>query len=370
LMWGITAGMFDSMTATHIELDYGSLKVHRMGYRDDHVPASGFTPDETAQALDAIHALPGAHGAPRLLVQGLLRSSYGATGVEVRGVDPTLEPTVTRLGTVLIEGRYVNATGEALLGGKAARRLDVRVGERVVVLAQGMAGTKSLAFTVVGIYATGLASLDERTIVVPITDAQALAGVNGATEVAVGLPRGRSPDAAAVALRERLGEPYEVLTFDQGNPLISGIIRGNTGEMMVTMVLLAILAGFGVANTVLFSVLERTREFGVMLSLGLNPRRLAALVVAESVLASALGFALGSVGGYVLVRYLAHTGIPLGAMAEAGAEFGIPPRIYAAVHGWYWAASFVVVVATGAVAAWYPARRAAKLEPVEAIRQL
>jgi ABC-type antimicrobial peptide transport system permease subunit len=140
--------------------------------------------------------------------------------------------------------------------------------------------------------------------------------------------------------------------------------------MVIWMVLLALLAGFGVANTVLFSVIERTREFGVMGALGMSARRLALVVVTESVLVSMLGFAAAAVGGYFLIGYLAHTGIPLGPAADVMAEIGIPARIYASAEGWYWAASFVVVVVTGAVAAWYPARRAAKLEPVEAIREI
>jgi len=370
LMWGITAGMMDSITASYVELDYASLKLHRTGYRENPIAASGLTPDEVVQALAAIRALPGARGAPRLVIQGLLRSAYGATGVEVRGVDPALEPTVTRLGTVLGQGRLVESPGEAVVGTRLAQRLDVRVGERVVVLAHGGGRTESVPFTVVGILTTGLASLDERSMIVSIADAQRLAGANAVTEIAVALPRGQPQAATAAALRERLGLPFEVLTFDQANPFVAGMIRGSTVEMMVWMLLLALLAGFGVANTVLFSVLERTREFGVMLSLGTTPRRLAALVVAESVLASAVGFAAGSVAGYVLVQYLARVGIPLGPLAEMGGTFGLPARLYTAVHGWYWAASFAVVLVTGAVAAWYPARRAAQLEPAEAIRRL
>jgi len=138
--------------------------------------------------------------------------------------------------------------------------------------------------------------------------------------------------------------------------------------MALIMIVLALLAGFGVANTVLFSVIERTREFGVMRSLGMSSRRLAKVVVAESVLASLMGFGAAAVLGYGLVVYLAQVGIPLGPMGTVYGEFGIPERLHASVSGWYWGASLIVVVVTGVLAAWYPARRAARLQPVEAIR--
>jgi ABC-type lipoprotein release transport system permease subunit len=369
LMWGLTAGIFDSMVRTHVELDYGALKAFPAGYRSDPAPARGFTREELDRVFAATDGIRGAASAPRLVSFGLLRSAYGATGVEIRGVDPQREALVTRLPEALVEGRFLSNPGEAVLGVRVARALDVRLGERVVVLAQGASGTGSRGFVVVGVLGTGLPSLDERTVFVSLADAQALLDVDGATEVSLSLPRGVQPDPVATALGSELAD-HEVLPFAQGNPLITGIVQANTVEMVIWMVLLALLAGFGVANTVLFSVIERTREFGVMGALGMSARRLAVVVVTESVLVSMLGFAAAAVGGYFLIGYLARTGIALGPLGDAMGELGIPGRIYASAEGWYWAASFVVVVITGAVAAWYPARRAAKLEPVEAIRDV
>lgn len=370
LMWGITAGVFDSMIRAHVDLDYGAIKVFPAGYRDDPAPGKGFSTEALDEVLATASQIRGATSAPRLVAHGLLRSAYGATGVELRGVDPEREPTVTHPEEALVDGRFLAEAGEALLGVRTARALDVEVGERVVVLVQGSSGAEARGFVVAGLLETGLALLDDRTMFVSLGDAQALLGVEGATEVAIALPHRVRAAPVAAALVSALGSEHEVLTFAEGNPLVTGMIEGNTGEMVITMVLLALLAGFGVANTVLFSVIERTREFGVMAALGLGSRRLALLVITESVLVSVLGFAAASVGGYFLIQYLAHTGIPVGHMAGVGRELGIPMRIYASVEGWYWGASLVVVVATGAMAAWYPARRAAKLEPVEAIREI
>ncbi len=368
VLWGITQGAFQSMIATHVQVDQGALTVVRSAYREDPAPAQGFSASDLEGILEAVGTLESATASPRLFVAGMLRSTYGARGVEIRGVDADREREVTRLEERLQEGRYLEAPGEAMLGLRAARDLDVRLGERVVVSAQGEAGARSQSFTVVGMYTAGLAQLDESTVIVGLAEARWLAGVDGATQVAVGIEGARDEARAAAAIGEQLGPGVEVLTFDEANPMVAGIIRGNVGEMMVMMVVLAVMAGFGVANTALFSVIERTREFGVMRSLGMSARRLAGLVIAESVLASALGFAAAALVGYGLIMYLAQVGIPLGPLGPMYGEFGIPERLYASVSGWYWLASLIVVVVTGMVAAWYPARRAARLQPVEAIR--
>jgi ABC-type lipoprotein release transport system permease subunit len=215
-----------------------------------------------------------------------------------------------------------------------------------------------------------MALLDRRTVLIELNDARTLAGVGGATEVAIGLVRGADPARTDALLTEQLGAGVEILTFREANPLVADMTAVQAIEMSITTLLLAVLAGFGVASTALFSVLERTQEFGVMLAMGMTPRRLARVVIAESVLASTIGFAMGAAITYLPVAYLARVGIGVGEMATVVEGFGMPERLYASISGWYWLFSLSVIVVIGAVAAFYPARRAARLQPVEAIRDL
>jgi len=106
----------------------------------------------------------------------------------------------------------------------------------------------------------------------------------------------------------------------------------------------------------------------VMIAVGMSPRRLQRVVQVESLIASALGFAAGGLLGYVLLLLLSR-GITLGTLwASMTGDLAFPTKLYASTHGWYWIASLVVILLTGLIAAWYPARRAAALQPVEAIR--
>jgi putative ABC transport system permease protein len=369
LFWGIVDGWIASMTHAQVSLDQGSLQIFAAGYRDDPVPGNGLDPDALAAALAAAEELRGAHATPRLVAYGMLQSAYGSTGIQMRGIDADREPDVTTLDRHVVEGRFIEDSGEILISRYTATNLDVRLGERVVLLVQGSDGPASRPFVAVGLYDSGLHSLDESTVLVPIADARAMTGWNGATSVVVAVPKGRDRQDKA-ALSTKLGDRFEVDTYLDLNPLLRDMIRISIIEMTPMILILALLAGFGVANTALFSVIERTHEFGIMMSVGMSTRRLAQLVLAESILASIIGFLVGGGSGYLVILYLATHGLNLGrTLSEVTGAIGMPMVLYTSTSGWYWLGSFSVVVVTGLVAAWYPARRVAALQPTVALRE-
>lgn len=369
VVWGVTDGWMKTMTSAQVSLDQGDLKVFARGWRADPAPENGLSPESLDRALEEIGKLPRAEATPRLSFFGMLKSAYGAVGVEIRGTDPVREQEVTALHERIVEGRWLSGPGEILLGKRLAQELDVRLGERVVIVAQGKKGPVSRACRAVGLFSSGLPGLDESTVLIQIDDARAIVGFPGATEIVVRLPSG-SPQAVAERLRESLGEGFEVWDFFSLNPMIRDFVRISWIELTPMIAILALLSGFGVANTVLFSVLERTRELGVMAAVGMSPRKLARTVITESLLASALGYGVGAVAGYIVNLFLATHGWSFGeAFSEMLGRAGMPAVLYSSVSGWYWLGSLSVVVATGLIAAWYPARRAARLQPVKAIRE-
>ena len=371
VVWGITDGFLTSMTSSQVNFDQGDFQLRAEGYADDPVPSNGLTPSQVRQAEGSLSGLRIEGAAPRLEVFGMLRSSYGTDGVLIRGIDPLKEQLVTKLAETVVEGRLIAAAGEILLPAKLAESLDVRLGERVVVLAQGEAGTNSKAFTAVGFFAVVLATLDN-TVFVSIEDARTLSEWDGLTAIAVNLPQGSSTNRAVTLLRSRLSEGSEIEVADYYalNPLAKLIIGGSAIKMIPFVLMISLLAGFGVANTAFYSVLERTREFGVMTAVGMSRKLLAQVVLLESVFVSAIGFVVGGGVGYGLLIYLGQYGISFGdVFSDFGGSFGMPTVIYAATSGWYWVAALSVVVFTALVAAWYPARRANRLEPVAAIRE-
>ncbi|MBC7317985.1 ABC transporter permease [Candidatus Bipolaricaulota bacterium] len=369
VVWGITEGWIKTMTHAQVSLDQGHLKIFAAGYRADPALEKALASEDLHRALSELARFPGAEAAPRLTVYGMLKSAYGAAGVEIRGVDPEREPRVTEIPRRIVAGAWFSGPGQILLGQSLAEELDVRLGERVVVLVQGARGPRSQAFRAVGFFASGLPGLDKSTVLIPLEDARAIAGVLGATEVVVRISSG-DPATLAARLQEALGERFEVRDFFSLNPLIRDMVRVAWIELTPMIAILALLSGFGVANTVLFSVLQRTRELGIMAAVGMSPRTLARMVLMESLLSSALGYGVGAGAGYGVNLILATRGVSFGEVfGEMLGRAGMPAVLYSAVSGWYWLGSLSVVLATGLVAAWYPARRAARLSPVEAIRE-
>jgi ABC-type lipoprotein release transport system permease subunit len=369
VFWGLVDGWIASMTEAQVSLDQGSIQVFAAGYRADPTPQNGLSPDALAAVMTAVNGLAEAHASPRLVVYGMLQSAYGSTGMQIRGIDTAREPEVTTLNRHLVDGRFLQGSGEILLSRHTAETLDVRLGERVVVLVQGKDGPTSRPFTAVGLYASGLSGLDDSTVFVPIADARAMTGSDGATSVALRLPKGHDASAKA-ELERRLGSEFDVETHLDLNPLLRDMIRISVIEMTPMILILALLAGFGVANTVLFSVIERTHEFGIMMAVGMNVRRLSQMVLSESLLVSLMGFLVGGGAGYLVILYLARYGWNLGStLSQMTGPIGMPTVIYASTSGWYWLGSLSVVIVTGLVAAWYPARRVAALQPAAAIRE-
>ena len=158
---GLTEGMLASMTATQIDWNQGSFQVRSADYAVDPIPENGLTAEQVAAATEALADLRILGISPRLETHGMIRTSYGTGGVRLRGIDPAKESTVTHLDELLVEGSYLTATGQILLSAAMAEDLDIRVGERIAILAIANDVTESRAFTVTGLINPATFDLEE-----------------------------------------------------------------------------------------------------------------------------------------------------------------------------------------------------------------
>ena len=367
---GLTEGMLASMTATQIDWNQGSFQVRSADYAVDPIPENGLTAEQVAAATEALADLRILGISPRLETHGMIRTSYGTGGVRLRGIDPAKESTVTHLDELLVEGSYLTATGQILLSAAMAEDLDIRVGERIVILAIANDVTESRAFTVTGLINPATFDLEE-VAMMQIEDLRAMTGISGATVLAAALPRGVSVARSVTKARALLSDLPGVVVADYYdlNPFGRMLVSAARIEIIPMVIMISMLAGFGVANTSFYSVLERTREFGVMKAVGMNRKLLTQLVLLESTFVAAIGFVIGGGLGYWGLWFLSRNGIRFSFMADLSKNFGFPKVIYASTSGWYIAAAFSVVVCTALTAAWYPARRVNRLNPVSAIRE-
>lgn len=366
--WGFIDGYEGSVMNAYARYIAAPVRIASAAWHADPDPENALTDLSFAQQVAQVRGVRGV--APRLQFPGLLQSSYASEGAEIRGVDPQAEAQVSQIPAKIREGRWLEGPGEVVLGIDLAQRIDVRVGERVVVSANGLAGPQATGLTVVGLADTGVAGLDDTVVVGHLEDARLLTGVATATTLALDVPRG-TEDATARRVQEILPPGLEARgAWDLVGPIKSDVEAGKAFALPIGL-FLGLFAALAVASTIFVSVLERSREFGVISALGLPPQRLGTLVTYEAVLACVLGWGVGLVSGYGIAWLLASYNLlgPLFAAVSQGLpETGIAEEFYGAVRPIYVLYSAITVGVAVLLSALLPARRAARLHPAEAMR--
>ncbi|MEM6428047.1 MAG: FtsX-like permease family protein [Deinococcota bacterium] len=366
--WGFTEGFSRSIITNQARIFSAPAMVMTPAYFTDPDPENALS---SLDVLDDIRNTRGVNALTlRLEFAALLRSPYTSQGATVRGIDPASEGLVSTVPSYLTEGRMIEAPGEVVMGKELAADLDVRLGERLAVDVSSTAGPQGAGLILVGLLDSGIAFVDESTILVHIDDARSLTGVDTATGIALDVPRGQE---AAVATRLQEVLPADIQAFEIMDLL--GPLRIEVEQNRVSMIplglLFAIFAALAVTSTVLVSVIERTREFGMMAAIGFSPPRLARMVVLEASLATVSGWLVGVLIGFGLNALFANVNI-LGPVFEATfdsfAQFGFSDEFYTSFDVIYALYAAVTVVFAGIFALLIPARKVATINPAEAMR--
>lgn len=355
----------------------GHVTVQHPEYLD--TPSLSRTVTGTGALLEAASREPAVTRAVDRIAGQLMvstaRESYGASFV---AFDPEAEDSTTLSYLEAVsEGEMFaadNPTG-MVLGAQLARNLGAEIGDRVVYTATDRGGEIVAGLgRVTGLMRTGAPSIDVGVVLLPIAAARDVLGFapDEATEVALFIDDHRESEALAARLQEQLGDEAAAIPWFEGRPDLYAFIAMKVGGGVVMVVIIALMVAAGIFNTVFVSVMERLREFGIMMAVGFSPAKLFRLVVYESVWLGVIGLvvaALVTIGPYL---YLSRIGIDMGAMlGDTSTEisgvamatqirFGIYPENVVRIV----VLAFVAVVLAGI----YPAWRAGRVEPVESIR--
>lgn len=314
---------------------------------------------------------------PRLAVMGLASSAASALPVRIEGVDPEREAAFSDLERHRTEGRYLEPGDRlrAFVGAEFARRLELRVGSRFVLTAQGASGeVESQLMRVAGIFSTGVQEMDESFIHVPIETMRTWLDAPGAvTTVAVLLPSSRDTEAVVRALEARLGgaEGIRVLSWREASPDLDSAVRiDDYGDYVFHTILFAIVA-LAILNAVMMSVLGRKREFGILQALGLTGPETGLVVFGEGLFLTAASGIVGMILGAIVTWGVFGDGLDFSAMMENQMELGggvINPVIVPEFHPGQILVSLLFIVVIGTLASLYPAFRAARLDVAEAMK--
>lgn len=384
-------GFFLQMRDNATDLLAGDMQIEVAGFRDELDPK--LTLADSQKLLATVRANPSVAAAtPRVQAMGMASSPVRSEPITLYGVDPQHEPQVTRLNTMLREGKYLSmdapvdpANGEAtrraaarsreiVIGRKLAERLAVGLGEKIVVLAPAADGSLgSAALRVTGIFETDNELIDGHVALTSLPTARQLLGVpQDATNIVVRLAPTATLDATAGELRSALTQPDErVVTWRTLLPEVDQMLELIRVNLYVILFVVFLVVALGVTNTLLMAVLERTREFGLQLALGTRPTQIVRTVLYESLVLAVVGVGVGIVAGTLIVGYYHTNGFDLAAYA-AGVKsmtgmtgVAYPTIVFADV--WL---PIVALFVTSIVAALFPAWRAARLDAVDAMRHV
>lgn len=314
--------------------------------------------------------------APRLQCGALIASEDNSAGGMVVGIDPELEPQVSTISRKVAQGEFLAAGDRkvCLIGHQLARNLEVQPGMKVVAMTQGVDGsTGALKFRVKGILRTGIDEMDRVMVFVPLDDVRYLINAEEVVHtVVLSVERPDDVDQVVADLESRLpSDTTAVLGWRELVPDLIEFIELDDafGDVFLAIVLLVVV--FSVLSAVLTSVLERTHEFGLMLALGTRPRQIVAMVLAETLLLTAVGLAVGVGVGLAIAYYFQLNPIDLPATSEdVFASYGMENKLYFAIYPVRVAHAVLFLVSLTLLFSLYPARKAARLRPDEALRSV
>ena len=363
----IIRGMQADLMEAVVENLTGHIKVHAPGYRDDPSMQHAFALDADFHPEVPADSLLG--WAPRVRIPGVVMSERETRGIQLVGVDPAAEH-ISFLSDVPVDGeRLQDATDRRILIGKElAAQLETSVGRRIVVITQGADGrNRERGYRIVGTYDADGTGLEKVFVFTGLSDLQDLLDSQGVTEVSIRLREDLQRERVRDGLRS-LFAGVEVLDWMELEPQAAAMYIYADSAIYFWFVLMMSALTFGLVNTLVASVMERVRELGMLRALGMRRSTVVAQVVIESTIIMTVGVVLGLFGGYLVYLSIAD-GIDLSAFAEgvemAGVRSFLTPRLYVD--------DFVLVagmsLALGVVASLYPAWRAVKIQPLDAMRR-
>jgi ABC-type lipoprotein release transport system permease subunit len=309
----------------------------------------------------------------RSIVNGMLRSSRGARGLTIRGIDSSDELLVTEMDKKLVEGKFFTEgrKNEIIISQVLADKLKLKLRKKVVLQFQDL--NKDItagAFRIVGIYKTGNTLFDERMAMVRRSDLNRLIGREDiAHEVAILLEKKEALAAVGNQLKTSFPD-LSVQSYREISPEVQLYESQIDVSATIFTVIFMLALIFGIINTMLMAVLERNRELGMLMAVGMNKSKVFSMIVLETLFLGLIAAPIGLVLGWLSINYFGKKGIDLSAFSQSIEQFGLSTQIYTELAPKYYISLAFSVLITALLAALYPAWKAIRLKPVEAIRKI
>lgn len=365
-------GMMNGRVRTVIYSETGHIQLHHKMFKNDY--EARFVINDAEKLLQELQKNSAVkYIAGRTITQGMLATTTGSAGVQINGIDPAMENQVSgllqkiRLGKGFEPGKK----NQVLVGKKLADKMKLNPGGKLVLTFTDADGNIiSAAFRVAAIYQSENTPMDERNVYVQRSELNQMLNIgNDAHEIALILQQ----DAATLTATQQLQQQYPDLLVEPWqnlSPETELMIDtvDITSYIIIGIILFAL--AFGIVNTMLMAILERTQEIGVMMALGMNRLRLFLLVFLETVFLTLIGTPIGLGIAWIVTGYYHQNGLNLESMGkEMMSNFGFSTLIYPEFPTEKLAGIMGIVLFTALASCIYPALKALQLRPIEALRK-
>ncbi len=301
-------------------------------------------------------------GAPFISGQAIVRLPDRAFGVSIRGIDLERETRVTKLKDYLIMGHFPKEQDEALVGSELAGFIGAGPGDHLSLISPATGKTHEI--TISGLFRSGMYEYDSGLIGLTMAKAQQLFDlkdvVNG---LAVRLDAVERAESVKATLRARLGHAYRIRTWTELNQTLFDALKLEKMVMFVILTLIVLVAAANIVATLIMSVIEKTKDIGILKAIGATNRSVRLIFTWQGLLIGATGALLGLGGAWAIVWAL-----------DRYQFIHLPSSIYYLDHlpvriepSDWWAVT-LAAVAISWLSTIYPARQAARLAPVDALR--
>lgn len=364
-------GTYDYMIDSAVRMYTGYLQIHGKNYWEERsLEKSIEVNEEIIKRIESIKFVEIA--VPRLENFLLVSSREITKAANIICIDPEKENRMTRLNKKIISGRYLNKYDEGLLISEGlAKMLQVKTGDSVVLYGQGIYGiTVATICPIVGIIKFELPDLNNSFIYIPLLYGQKLFSMeNRITTISIMINNPKNINYVLSDVKKIVNQNYDILTWEEMMPeLVQGIQLDSAGGLIMLFILYLVIA-FGIFGTVMMMTAERTKEFGVLLAVGVNKIKLISITTIETILISLIGAISGIFVSIPLVLYFKNNPIRFtGELAEISLKFGVEPIIPLSSDYSIFIAQTFVVLTIALLSSLYPINYIRKLKPVEAMR--
>lgn len=392
---GLMNGMSTRRINSAIDNEVSHIQIHNPKFLEN--PEIGFTINNSTELINEMNQIPEVKAvSKRIKITSMARTSAAATGVVIYGINPENEKNVTGIYSKICDSTYmaesentvsheeiqkflsdscgsyfVNSRKNSIvIGQKLAKKLHVKIRSKIVLTFQTIDGALTgAAFRICGIYKTSNSLFDEMNVFIKHEDLESLTGFDPhkSHEIAIRLDK----DADASLIAENLQNKYPDLTIRNWKEIQPDL--GMTNDMMAMMmyviiVIILLALAFAIINTMLMVVLERTKELGMLMAIGMGKRRIFKMIMLETVMLSITGGIIGMLISWGVIALFHDKGINLSRYAEGFEAMGYEAVLYPELGFDIYLGTAILVLLTGFIASIYPAVKALKLNPSDALR--